>query len=225
MRYHACHDPYCRGKASDHPCHVRGCFDNRVGVRRLRGNLGQRPVLWLAPEKRRELAVWRKRVSEMPSAFGRLTYLASLRSPTTGRYQDYGLGSVLGEEEVHKAVWASHQEALSEWLAFDLKSQSADLDLFLSSVPGHRRQILAACAALAPPVWLIPEGASEPERELFLADLDAILELLYAEYGITAVAEPEAARHLSSIATRNSSAYWPGASIPNMRVRGPARQS
>jgi hypothetical protein len=141
--------------------------------------------------KRRAVEIWRKRVSEIPSTFGRLAYLASLRSRETGRYNDYGLGRVLAEEEVDRELREAHQQVFADWLAFDLKSQSADLDLFLSSVEGHRRQILAACAAQAPHDWLVPEAAADHERQLYLADLGALLELLYAEYGIRAGAEPE----------------------------------
>lgn len=186
MRYHSCHDRNCKNRSQPHPCHYSGCLGHRI---EFRGRAAEPAAL--PPAERRTLELWRKCVSEIPSTFGRLAYLAGLRNRETGRYRDPSLQLVLGEEKVDRALRETHHQVFAEWLAFSLKSQSADLNVFLSGVEGHRRQILAACAAQAPHDWLIPEGVAEHERRLYLADLEALLGLLYAEYGLSARPEPE----------------------------------
>ena len=40
--------------------------------------------------------LWRNTLSQIPSVFGRLVYLASLRNANNGRYEHHGLALVLG---------------------------------------------------------------------------------------------------------------------------------
>jgi hypothetical protein len=74
--------------------------------------------------------LWRNTLSQIPSVFGRLVYLSSLRSGTSGRYEHHGLAMTFGEEESHLALSASHQETFAAWLSFSLEQQKADLDLY-----------------------------------------------------------------------------------------------
>jgi hypothetical protein len=138
-----------------------------------------------AASRERVVQLWKQHVSNIPSVFGRLTFLAGLKNSETGRYTHFYLNAWLGTFEADKVIRASHLGAFFEWLSFNLQEQHADLNLFLAGVEGHRRQILAACAVLAPHVWCIPDEADEYERRLYLADLEAILEPLYSEYGLT----------------------------------------
>ncbi len=130
------------------------------------------------------VATWKQQVSGIRSIFGRLAFLAGLKNSETGRYTHYQLAPSLGERETDAVIRAYHLETFAQWLSLNLEMQKADLDLFLASVAGHRRQILAACAVLAPHVWCIPDGAAEHERWLYLADLEAILEPLYTQYNL-----------------------------------------
>jgi hypothetical protein len=180
------------------------CLANRFEFRGLQAACDWRPPVWSEPLKRRELGLWRKRVAAIPSLFGRLTYLASLRNADTGRYEHSGLGFVLGDAHADEALRAAHREAFAEWLTLDLKSQHAALELFLSNAEGHRRQVLATCSAPAAQSCLIPEGTPEHESRLYLADLQAILQLLAAEYGLTETERPAPAA-LGPLATENGS--------------------
>jgi hypothetical protein len=141
----------------------------------------------------RALDLWRQQVADIPSSFGRLAFLAGLKNAETGRYTHFQLTPVFGEDEADRIIRQCHLDEFAEWLSFNLEAQQADLNRFLSGVEGHRRQILAACAVLAPHVWCIPDGAAEHERRLYLADLEAILEPLYAQYGLTATERPKKA--------------------------------
>ena len=42
--------------------------------------------------------LWRNTLSQIPSVFGRLVYVSSLRNSNNGRYEHHGLTLVYGEE-------------------------------------------------------------------------------------------------------------------------------
>jgi hypothetical protein len=135
--------------------------------------------------------LWRHTLSQVPSVFGRMVYLCSLRDPNTGCYQHYGLAQSFGEEEADRVLRESHQASFAEWLCFNLEQQKADLDLYLSGLDGNRRVILDTWIRLAPYRNLAPSTTREVERQLYLTDLETILELLRAEYGV-ACPDPDA---------------------------------
>jgi hypothetical protein len=71
-----------------------------------------------------------------------------------------------------------------------LEQQKADLDLYLSSFQADRRTILSTWIRLAPYRNLVPASARDPERRLYLADLEALLEILKAENDVS-VPDPD----------------------------------
>ncbi|MGB9604481.1 MAG: hypothetical protein ACP5U2_05315 [Bryobacteraceae bacterium] len=135
--------------------------------------------------------LWRRTLSQIPTVFGRLVYLSSLRDPNTGRYEHFGLAQMFGEDEADRALRQSHLETFQEWLGFGLQRQMEDLDHYLAGLHRDPRTILATWSRVEPYRNLIPAAAREPERRLYLADLEALLELLKNEYGV-AVPDPDA---------------------------------
>lgn len=144
-----------------------------------------------APWKRAKLErsaaadLWRNTLNQIPSTFGRLVYLSSLRDQNTGRYEHHGLTQMFGESETDTALRDSHEETFADWLASSMEQQKDDLDLYLSSFQSDRRTIVGTWIRLAPYRSLVPASARDPEQRLYLADLEALLEILKAEYDVS----------------------------------------
>jgi hypothetical protein len=122
--------------------------------------------------------VWSRTLAKIPSAFGKIVYLASLRNENTGKYQHFGLSQIYSDEDADLVLRESHEEAFREWLTFSLEPQKTDLEEYLSGLDDDRATVLDAWSTLAPYRRLIPARATEAERELYVSDLELILELL-----------------------------------------------
>lgn len=130
--------------------------------------------------------LWRNTLSQIPSVFGRLVYLASLRNANNGRYEHHGLALIFGEEEANKALRKSHSKVFAEWIAFSVEQQKADLDLYISSLAEDRRTVVETWLTLAPYRNLVPAGVRGVERRLYISDLTALMELLRNVYEVDA---------------------------------------
>jgi hypothetical protein len=135
--------------------------------------------------------LWRNTVSQIPSVFGRLVYLASLRNVNNGSYEHHGLALVFGEEDANKALKNSHNAVFAEWISFNIEQQKADLDLYISGLFEDKRVVVENWIRLAPYRNLPPASVRGMERRLYLADFTALLELLRAANGVEA-ADPDA---------------------------------
>src|SRR6478672_862944 len=54
--------------------------------------------------------LWKHTLSQIPSTYGRLAYLASLRDANSGVYRHHGLSAAFGREESVSAMRKSHQD-------------------------------------------------------------------------------------------------------------------
>ena len=127
--------------------------------------------------------LWRKTLSRIPTHFGRLVFLSSLRDALTGLYSHPPLSQIVGSEITDRTLCHSHHEIFSEWLAFTLAQQKADLDEYLITS--------RAPLELVPYRDIAPGTAHQVERQLYLTDLETLLELLRFEHG-DAYSTPEA---------------------------------
>lgn len=128
--------------------------------------------------------LWRNTLSQIPSVFGRLVYLSSLRNPVTGKYEHHGLTLVFGAEDAARALRRSHAQSFAEWLAFDLERQKADLDLYLSANLEDRRAVVENWLASGSYRHFVPNSAKPFERRLYSTDLEALLALLKNDLGV-----------------------------------------
>lgn len=120
--------------------------------------------------------LWRRTLAQIPSVFGRLDYLARLRDPNSGVYQHHGLAQIFGAEEADQALRESHETCFQEWLKMSLEYQRTDLALFFSGLLVERHTLIETWLRLAHYRNLMPATAGEPERALFLGDIEALLQ-------------------------------------------------
>jgi len=132
--------------------------------------------------------LWRNTLSQIPTTFGRLIYLASLRDQNTGAYQHHGLAQLFGVDEADQTLRQSHTQTFSDWLCFNLEQQKQDLEGYLDELHEDKKTILATWIRLSPYRSYVPATARAVERNLFTTDLETVLELLRYDY---AVASPD----------------------------------
>ena len=130
--------------------------------------------------------LWRHSLSRIPSSFGRLVYLSSLRNNNSGQYEHHGLALMFGESETHDTLLESHRRTFAEWLNYGLEQQKADLDFYLSSLSIHGKTLVATWLRLAPYRNFVPSNVRAAERQLYLTDLETLLDLLRNVYGVSA---------------------------------------
>ena len=128
--------------------------------------------------------LWRNTLAQIPSVFGRLVYLASLRNANTGRYEHHGLALICGADEANKALKDSHSRVFADWIAFNIEQQKADLDLYLAGLAEDKRVVVDTWVKLAPYQSLIPADVRGVEKELYISDLSALMELLKNAYAV-----------------------------------------
>lgn len=136
-------------------------------------------------------SVWARTLSQIPTQFGRLYYLAGLRNPNTGRYEHHGLAHFCGAEDADRALRISHEQVFAQWLNFPLIRQKADFDAFLAGLEGSREVVVQAWLTLEPYRNLVPASARPVERDLYLAEIEALLALLRNQLGV-ASPDPDA---------------------------------
>jgi hypothetical protein len=125
--------------------------------------------------------LWKNTLSRIPTTMGRLGYLASLRDLNSGIYRHHGLTAVFGRDESFKAMRESHEQTFVEWMGLHIKAKLHDLSRCLADVEDAPQNPPSAVAER----WLrsriyrtyVPDAARDLERDLFCADLEALLEI------------------------------------------------
>lgn len=132
--------------------------------------------------------LWRRTLQQIPSLYGRLVYLASLRHPNTDRYEHHGFAARFGEEKADRVLRSNHEEVFQDWLSLSVREKKDDLNTYLSSIDDNKRLVVETWLKIMPFRNLLPGAARGVEGDLFLVDFRVLLELLRSEYG---AAEPD----------------------------------
>lgn len=100
--------------------------------------------------------------------------MAALRHPESGVYSHASLASVRAAD-ADRTLRQSHYQLFSEWLGYSLEEQNEDLRAFLtqSQTPPESFRFRD----------LIPANAREVEKQLYITDLETLLELLSLSLG------------------------------------------
>lgn len=132
-----------------------------------------RPKATLEPSASADL--YKNTLSRIPTVFGRLAYLASLRDPHTGIYRHHGFASVFGREESRKALGLSHEAVFQEWLNLSLAAKREDMTEHFDGLEDPRSVVLDHWAKVPDYRNYIPASARASERELFFAEFEVLL--------------------------------------------------
>jgi len=130
--------------------------------------------------------LWLRTLTQIPSVYGRLVYMGSLRDANTDRYQHHGLAARYSEDAADDVLRHSHSELFQGWLAMPLREQKDDIDGYLSSLNDDKRLVVETWLRVMPYRTVVPASARAVETDLFLSDFRILLELLKNEYGAAA---------------------------------------
>ena len=117
----------------------------------------------------------------IPGEFGRLTYMASLRDLSSGRYEHAGLEALYPDEAIQQALSVCHEQIFERVLETSLARQESDLKECLSRMPGGLQTALTHWRRMEAYRVLMPERAPDYLKELFCSNLRALLEILQEE--------------------------------------------
>ncbi len=126
--------------------------------------------------------LWRHTLARIPTLFGRVLYLSSLRNQSSGAYEHSGLAQMVGDEEAGETLRRSHARIFQDWLCLNVEQQKADLQEYLAETRNPAGTLADWTASAAYKGW-VPPTAQDAERRLFVGDLEILLSLLKREYG------------------------------------------
>ena len=127
--------------------------------------------------------LWKHTLSQIPTVYGRLVYLASLRDANSGAYRHHGLSAAFGREESLDALRKSHEDTFREWLGMPLAAKSADLAAHFQNIQENPRQVVAYLARGKPYLSQGPDSASPAQRRQFGVEMEILLELVRNDSG------------------------------------------
>jgi hypothetical protein len=122
--------------------------------------------------------LFRHTLSNIPTIYGRMAYLASLRDPNSGIYRHHGLGASFGREQSMHALQLSHTRTFREWLKLSLRDKSSDLIEYLESLGDPRGVVVRHWLRSRTYLTCIPDSATRAEQALYTGDIEVLLQTL-----------------------------------------------
>ena len=119
---------------------------------------------------------WNEKVDQIQTAFGTLAFAGGYRDRASGSYREADSARTYGEAETSRALLRIHNQSFTHWLGMNLQQQSRDLSLYLAEAGidlarfGFEYKLVAD--------RLAPADAKPEEVQLFVRDLETVLETL-----------------------------------------------
>ena len=117
----------------------------------------------------------------IPSDFGRLYYVSSLKDSATGRYQHDGLLQMYSEDSVQEALGQCHEELFSRILETPLAEQERDLRRCLDSSGDRFWSVVETWREYKSFQAMCPEGLPSYLKDLFCSNLAALLAIFSSQ--------------------------------------------
>ena len=114
-------------------------------------------------------------LAAIPSDFGRLYYVSTLRDSETGRYQHDGLMELYSKSSVHAALAQCHEEIFSRILETPLSHQACDLRACLEAAGDKFWAVVESWRESQYFRTLCPEGSPSYLDDLFCSNMGALL--------------------------------------------------
>jgi hypothetical protein len=113
--------------------------------------------------------------------FARLSYLASLRDLSSGRYEHAGLLALYPDEAIQQALQLCHEQIFERILETPLAGQQEDLRGCLARMEGGSSGAASHWQRIQSYRLLVPEVVPDYLKDLFCSNLRALLEILVEE--------------------------------------------
>lgn len=130
--------------------------------------------------------LWRRTLGQIPTRFGQLAYLASLRTAGSRTYEHHGFATRFSPEVAEAVIRQSHHQAQLEWMGMNLAQASADLEQYLDGLPQGRAVTLATWLKLRDYEQFAPPEAPAPLLDHYLTQMRLLVELLSPGAGVDA---------------------------------------
>ena len=125
--------------------------------------------------------LWKRTLSRIPTVFGQISYLASLRDSNSGIYKHHGLSAAFGRDESIRAMRESHESAFQHWLEMPLAERARDLHTYLQGLEDEKAAVAGYWLASGQTELQTPSSARPMERELFRHDVETLLTIIRNE--------------------------------------------